>query len=234
MLKFKLDSVEGLDASVAGLYEKGADGKYQLKVDGIPTDGDVTGLKKKVDELLAEKKAAALKAKEAEDAARLASEEAARKSGDVAALEKSWSDKFTKAIGGKDEEIAGLRGSLNTLLIDNVATQIANDLAVQGSSALLLPHIKGRLSVEVRDGKPQTVVVGADGKPSALTIDELKAEIAGNAAFAPVIAGSKASGGGASGAGRGGGAAKTVTRAQFDQMSPSQRMEHTRSGGKVT
>lgn len=59
-----------------------------------PKSDDVSGLKKKVDELLAEKKAADSKRKEAEEAARKAAEEAARKSGDVGALEKSWADKF--------------------------------------------------------------------------------------------------------------------------------------------
>ncbi|MCY1459625.1 hypothetical protein D9M71_771160 [compost metagenome] len=46
------------------------------------------------------------------------------------------------------------------------------------------------------------------GKLSATTLDELKAEFTNDPAFGPLIAGSKASGGGASGAGKGGGAAK--------------------------
>jgi hypothetical protein len=53
-----------------------------------------------------------------------------------------------------------------------------------------------------------TVVKDSEGKPSALTVDELKKEIMADAAFAPLIVGSKATGGGASG-GKGGGAAKT-------------------------
>jgi hypothetical protein len=79
---------------------------------------------------------------------------------------------------------------------------------VQGSAKALLPHIERRLSVEQRDGKPVVVVLDAQGKLSAATLDELKAEIANDAAFAPLIAGSKASGGGAGGAGGGGGAPK--------------------------
>lgn len=51
-------------------------------------------------------------------------------------------------------------------------------------------------------------VLDAGDKLSAATLDELKAEIANDAAFAPLIAGSKASGGGAGGAGGGGGAPK--------------------------
>ena len=33
-LKFKLDTLEGLDAAIAALYEQGADGAYYLSVDG--------------------------------------------------------------------------------------------------------------------------------------------------------------------------------------------------------
>ena len=33
-LKFKLDTLDGLDAAIAGLYEQGADGAYYLSVDG--------------------------------------------------------------------------------------------------------------------------------------------------------------------------------------------------------
>lgn len=229
-LKFEVDTVEGLDAPIAGLYEKTEGGKYRLKVEGIE---DTTGLKRQRDELLSEKKAAAQRAKEAEEAARIAAEEAARKSGDVSALEKSWQEKYAKGIGEKDSELSALRGSLNKMLVDNVAVSLANELAVQGSAAILIPHIKARLDVDTSGGEPKTIVLGADGKRSALTIDELKAEIAANQAFAPVLAGSKATGGGASGTGAGGGAAKTVTRAQFEQMSAGQQMEHIRSGGKV-
>jgi len=229
-LKYEIDTVEGLDASIAGLYDKTEGGKYRLKVEGIE---DTSGLKKKVDELLNEKKAAAKARQEAEEAAARAAEEAARKSGDVSALEKSWQEKYAKGIGEKDSELSALRGSLNKMLVDNVAVSLANELAVQGSAAILIPHIKARLEVDTTGGEPKTIVLGTDGKRSALTVDELKAEFAANQAFAPVLAGSKATGGGASGTGAGGGAAKTVTRAQFEQMSAGQQMQHIQAGGKV-
>ncbi len=228
-LKYEIETVEGLDASIAGLYDKTDGGKYRLKVEGIE---DTSGLKKKIDELLNEKKAAAKARQEAEEAAARAAEEAARKSGDVSALEKSWKEKYAKGIGEKDSELSALRGSLSKMLVDNVAVSLANELAVQGSSALLIPHIKARLEVDTSGGEPKTIVIGPDGKRSALTVEELKAEFAANPAFAPVLAGSKATGGGASGTG-GGGAAKTVTRAQLEQMTAAQQTEHFRAGGKV-
>ncbi|MBD8194403.1 hypothetical protein IFR35_23690 [Pseudomonas fluorescens] len=211
MLKFQLDTLEGVDEAVRALYTE-KDGKFVLGIEGLPQQEDVAGLKAKVDELLGEKKAAEKKAREAEETARLEREELARKSGNVEELEKSWSEKFNR----REAELNGLleqeRGTLSTqirdLTVGRTATDIASALAIPGSAKALLPHIERRLSVEQRDGKPVVVVLDQQGKLSAATLDELKAEFANDTAFAPLIAGSKASGGGAAGAGGGGGAAK--------------------------
>lgn len=203
MLKLQLDSLDGLEPAVSALYEE-KDGKFALKVDGLE---DTSGLKAKNQQLLDELKQFKGKAKEAEDAARKAADDAARKSGDVEALENSWKDKFTK----REQELLGLLdGSTNqikALTVGRAATDLAADLAVQGSAKALLPHIERRLSMEIRDGQPTVVVLDAAGKPSAATLDELKAEFAADPVFAPLIAASKASGGGAGGAKPGSGAA---------------------------
>ncbi|RRW54368.1 hypothetical protein [Pseudomonas moraviensis] len=211
MLKFQLDTLEGVDEAVRALYTE-KDGKFVLGIEGLPQQEDVSGLKAKVDELLGEKKLAEKKAREAEEAARLEREEAARKSGNVEELERSWTEKFNRREaelnGMLEQERGTLSGQIRDLTVGRTATDIASALAVQGSAKALLPHIERRLSVEQRDGKPVVVVLDAQGKLSAATLDELKAEIANDAAFAPLIAGSKASGGGAGGAGGGGGAPK--------------------------
>ena len=211
MLKFQLDTLEGVDEAVRALYTE-KDGKFVLGIEGLPQPEDVSGLKSKVQELLDEKKAADKARKDAEDQARLEREENARKSGNVEELEKSWSEKFNR----REAELNGLleqeRGTLSTqirdLTVGRTATDIASALAIPGSAKALLPHIERRLSVEQRDGKPVVVVLDQQGKLSAATLDELKAEFANDTAFAPLIAGSKASGGGAAGAGGGGGAPK--------------------------
>lgn len=211
MLKFQLDTLDGVDEAVRALYTE-KDGKFVLGIEGLPQQEDVSGLKAKVDELLGEKKAAEKARKDAEEQARLEREEAARKSGNVEELEKSWSEKYNR----REAELNGLleqeRGTLSTqirdLTVGRTATDIASALAIPGSAKALLPHIERRLSVEQRDGKPVVVVLDQQGKLSAATLEELKAEFANDTAFAPLIAGSKASGGGAAGAGGGGGAAK--------------------------
>jgi hypothetical protein len=210
-LKFQLDTLEGVDDSVKALYVE-KDGKFVLGIEGLPQPEDVSGLKSKVEELLSEKKAAEKARREAEDAARAEREEAARKSGNVEELERSWSEKYARREAELNGMLESERGTLSTqirdLTVGRTATDIASALAIPGSAEALLPHIERRLSVEQRDGMPVVVVLDKQGKLSASTLDELKAEFANNAAFAPLIAGSKASGGGASGAGNGGGAAK--------------------------
>jgi len=44
-LKFNLDSLEGLNESIAKLYKKKSDGKFQLAVEGLPPPEDTAGLK---------------------------------------------------------------------------------------------------------------------------------------------------------------------------------------------
>lgn len=205
MLKYQLDSLDGLDDTQKAFYDE-KDGKFVLKVEGIPQGEDVSGLKAKVDELLAEKKAEAEKRKAAEEAARKAAEEHARKNGDVEAIEKSWQEKYSRREQELADQLASMEADLGTLTVGATAKSLAAELALPGSADVLMPHIQQRLKTERRDGKPVTVVLDAEGKPSAMSIDELKQEIANNPAFAPVIVGSKATGGGAGGA-KGGGAA---------------------------
>lgn len=231
MLKLELEKLDDAPEAVRSMYEE-KDGKFRLKVDGLP---DVGGLKKKNDELLDELKG--LKRKQAEEAERIAreKEELLAKSGDVEAIRKSYDAKIAKLQEEYEGRLSGMSGQLHGLTVGQTATALAAELAIPGSAPVLLPHIKARLGMEMRDGVPTTVVLGADGKPSAMTIEELKAELTGNPAFAPIIAASKAAGGGAAGGGKGGGAAKkALTRQQFDALSPAERMEHIKGGGTIT
>lgn len=210
-LKFQLDTLDGVDDSVKALYVE-KDGKFVLGIEGLPQPEDVSGLKSKVEELLSEKKAAEKARREAEEAARTEREEAARKSGNVEELERSWSEKYARReaelSGQLEQERGTMSNQIRDLTVGRTATDIATTLAIPGSAKALLPHIERRLSVEQRDGKPTVVVLDASGKLSAATLDELKAEFTNDPAFGPLIAGSKASGGGAGGAGKGGGAAQ--------------------------
>jgi len=191
MFKFQIDKAtfDALPDEHKALYRESGDG-YQMAIEGLP---DVSGLEKKVNELLTEKKTEKARREEAERLAAEAEEERLRQSGDVAAIENSWKQKLANAEARYQEQINGLNGSLQTLLVDNVATSLAAELG--GDAApVLLPHIKSRLAVEMQEGKPVTRVLDAEGKPSALSVNELGDEFRNHKAFAGVIIGSKASG----------------------------------------
>lgn len=235
MIEFKLDSLENIDESLQGLYEQ-TDTGYQLKVTGIPEPEkeDLSGLKNKVDELLREKKAASQKAREAAEEADAARLEAAKKGNDTEALDKSWQEKFNAREVELKKELDELSGTLVKLTSGQTATKIAAEIAVQGSADVLLPHLERRLRTEFREGSPVTVVLDKDGKPSAMSVDELKAEFQNSAAFAPLIVGTKANGAGRTGGNESSGAGvNEVSRSEFDRMNQAQRANFAKNGGKL-
>ena len=235
MIEFKLDSLENIDESLQGLYEQ-TDTGYQLKVTGIPEPEkeDLSGLKNKVDELLREKKAASQKAREAAEEAEAARLEAAKKGNDTEALDKSWQEKFNAREIELKKELESLSGTLVKLTSGQTATKIAAEIAVQGSADVLLPHLERRLRTEFREGSPVTVVLDKDGKPSAMSVDELKAEFQNSAAFAPLIVGTKANGAGRTGGNESSGAGvNEVSRSEFDRMNQAQRANFAKNGGKL-
>lgn len=218
-----MKTAEELQAELDAVTAKQADTEKQL-----------AAVLAKQDELLSETKAAKAAKKAAEEKAALEAEELLRKSGDVSALEKSWQAKYEKLEADKNSQIEAINGNLNGLLVDNVASKIANDLALPGSADLLMPHIKSRLATEIKDGKAVTVVRDLSGKPSALTVEELAKEISANQAFAPVLVGSKATGGGAGGGKGGSATGKTLSRADFDALDQFSRSEFSKNGGTLT
>lgn len=197
MLVYKRENLDGLDESLHSMYEL-KDGAYYLKVDGLPQQEDVSGLKAKLDELLGEKKEAKRKADEA-------AAEAARKNGDLEAIENSWKEKYTNRENELNEQLKAHQQRIYGLTVGQQATELASKLAVTGSASVLLPHIQNRITL---DENNNIRVLDMQGKPSAMTIDELAIEFRNNPAFKPLIAANPSSGGGASSGSFGGGAAK--------------------------
>lgn len=213
MLKRKItkEAYDALPEAVQSEYKLSGD-SYVLDVE----DDDLNGLRKKVDELLDEKKKAQQKAREAQ-------EEAAKKSGDVEALEASWKTKLQETEDQLKAQLEATQGTIRSLTIEATANRLASELAIQGSAKALLPHVISRLGLEMVEGKPHVRVLDSQGRPTALTIEDLSKEIAADAALAPIIASSRASGGGASGGSRPGGSGKALK-----DMSESERIEFYR------
>ena len=123
-------------------------------------------------------------------------QEIAKKTGDLAALEKSWKEKAEKEKEPLIAENNKLRAAAVKSLVDGTAGVIAQEIATVPS--LMARAIKDRLTVDFDGDEPTLRVLGPDGKPSALTIDDLKKEFVANKDYSAIIVGSKATGSSAS------------------------------------
>lgn len=145
--------------------------------------------------LLSEKRAEAEKRKAAEEAVAAAQAEVTSVK---TTIESEWAQKLT----AKETELASTtaiaekyKKSVLDMAVNGPASELANKLTT--APELALPHIKQRLTAEVSaEGEIVTKVVGKDGKPSEMSIDDLMKELAADTKLAPIIKASQARGGG--------------------------------------
>lgn len=192
------DTTKGYYTLVNGMYVLQTDDAAELREAARLAREERDTLKTRLDAIQTDIDAA----KAAEEAAR---EDAARKAKDLPAIEASWQAKLDNVKAETNSEVERLKQMLQTLLVENRAQEIAN--AISTSPKLILPHIRARLAAEIDGNDGITRVLDADGKPSAMSIAELKQEMIANKDYASIIKASDASGGGATGGGTGGGAA---------------------------
>ena len=229
-LKKTIDKLEDVDAAYRGLYVE-KDGKFEFAVP------DVSGLKTKNDELLAEAKTA----KAARDEAQTALTEA---TGKVTSLESQlataktgddggWEKKYQEDMAAKDKTIGDLKSNVEEITAGATATALATKLAVKGSEGLLRRHVADRLTTQWDDsGRPTVKVLDKDGQVSARTVAELETEISNDAAYSPLLAGTKADGGGNKKSDDGKTPSKTMLRGDFQNMSPQERVDFLKEGGR--
>ena len=184
------------------------------------TPEELESLKESIAKLEAKNRELAEEKSKAKQAAEQAAMERAKKDGDLESLEKSWAEK----VKATEAELTGKLQQYEQMMTDitsgSEARKLAADLALPGHADLLLPHIKGRLKTEVRDGKPVVKVLDAEGNPSAMSIDDLRKEIKTNELFAPILSGSKANGAGGAGKSDGG----RVERKGWGEMTDEERV----------
>lgn len=212
-LKYKLDSLDGLSDEMKAFYEE-KDGVFVLQQpEGMPQGEDVTGLKNKIDELLAEKKAAADKAREEAEKRRQTEEDAAREKGDFEALANSYKQKIEsleKVIQEKDEQ-AGKKE------VERQSVMIAAELAEGSNQEILATFIERRLRLDGDELK----VTDEKGNLTISTVDQLKDEFRNNPKFGALVIGSKGSGSGASENDNTGGAGGK----KYSEMSEAEKRE---------
>lgn len=232
--QIKKEEHDKLDDGLKALYSEGDDG-YTLAVEGMPDVSEyktrVEKMDGKISELLQEKKDLKAKFEEADGKLRdaLANGNNEEK---LESLRKSYDEKIERLQADMEKEVGNRDKFIERTLIDKQAIEMASGLAIEGASKVLLPHVKSRLAIEKNGDDYRTVILDADGKPSASTLDDLKNEFANDPAFSHVVVGSKASGGGAASGRNGGGAANRkfneLTGAELSQIRKENPDEYER------
>lgn len=225
-LKKKLTKEEHakLPDALKAEYIEDGDG-FRLDVDG---DEDTGALKRAKDREAQLRKDAEKEAKELRERLESIEGDDARKKGDIATLEKSWQSKLEKQREEYETKVSKLTSHTTKTLVDNVASQLAHKIS--NAPAVIMPHIKSRLIADFEGDAPVTRVLDKDGKPSALTIDELANEFVANKDFSAIITASKASGGAGKPSQNGGGAPKfngqSDKPADLSKMNPAELAAH--------
>jgi hypothetical protein len=98
-------------------------------------------------------------------------------------------------------ETANNQKFIKKLFVNNVAEELASDISI--APHLIMPFILPRLDVAVgADGLPATTVLDAEGKLTQLTTADLSKELRERKDLSTILIASRATGGGATGAGR--------------------------------
>lgn len=190
--KITKDQFEALSDALKAEYKE-QDGAYVLDVEGIEDAGALRRAHDRTKQELAEAK------QRSEELAQKLAEldhNDARKRGDIETLEKSWKTKLDAEVSAREARIKKLEESARNAAIEATANQLAS--ALTDHTKLLMPHIRSRIDAEVNEnGQAVIRFLDAEGKPTAMTADDLQKEFASNKDFHGIIRVSKASGGGA-------------------------------------
>ena len=180
------------------------------------------GLKKKVDELLGEKKSSSQKARDLEESSRLAEEARQKEKGEFKEL-------YEQSQASLDEERNSNKTWKEQIQLRDVkekAGRIGNDLAKTDTKrAEVLSDYAAKFAKH--DGEQVTYEIGG----IEVSADKLKEHLSKEYPF--LVDGNGSSGGGATGARGGAASDKTAKRSQFDSMGQNERATFIKGGGKV-
>jgi hypothetical protein len=149
-------------------------------------------------------------------------------------LEKECADKLAAHEAGIKANIESLRADRNSVALERVATEIASKLAVSGSHALLMPFVRERLTASDTNGHFEITA------KDAASIEHLTEQLRADARFSRVLNGHSSAADKArhqalvdATLGLTAGPA-SVTRAQFQALSATERAAFARTGGKLS
>lgn len=198
--KISQSELEQLTKELQELYTKvGDEFVLDLEDTGFETlKAEKASLKKELDDYKAQEEERIRKAEER--AKKKAQEEYEKAKGDkdVEAIEKSWTEKYTKL----EADYKGLEekhnGYVTKSLVESAVSVMSNEIST--SPALIAPHIRSRLGVDLTGDSPKLIVLDENGQRSALTVDELKKSFVDNKEFSAIIKATSANGGAKAGA----------------------------------
>ena len=218
MLEFQVSSLDGIDDGIKSLYTEKEGGGFQLAVNGLE---DTSGLKAQQQKLLDE-------AKEAKSALQIMRDK------NAATERKAAEDNgnFEKLFNDAETKSNTLEAQLKELLEQNKNKDInarAKDLALLSDDPNKVDMLAGVAKQYIQYGE-DGITLAKDGVE--LTAKDIQDKLRQDYPF--LVDGSKASGGGATGASGGAaGGGKTQTRAEFDAMDHVKRATFVRDGGAV-
>lgn len=175
---------------------------------------EVAGLKANQEALLAEKKEAARKAKEAEEERQRAHQEALKAAGKMDEFEKTIRSQYDPVLAEKDGRISRMAERILGSERKAVLGSFAGDFITPEAVDILAPFVK----TEFEGDDVVTKFVGADGNVITTDPEQFRKYLREHKAFSHLIKANAASGGGASGS-KGGGAAPA-----FKDMSEAERI----------
>ena len=183
-------------------------------------DEIVSGLKTNNDKLLSEKKAAQEVERQSQEEARLAREEAAKKSGDVEQIEKALNERHALELSELNSKLT----KRDSLILDGQKSSVVNDIAgdfLDSSKGLGKTILNSMVEVTYNDdGKPQTTFKDQAGNLLTTDVNVFKDHLKNNDAFQPLLKGVQFNGGGSrsenSGSG-GAGIPKTLAECNGDK-----------------
>lgn len=197
-LKFVVDTLEGIDEGLHGEYEE-RDGKFHLKVDGLPAHEDVGGLK-----------SALQKEREARS-------KAEKRISEIEMESMKGKEQYKELYEKQVELNSELQNSYSKEKRENFADKIVIPLTKDPRKARLLKNEVLQL-VDIEDG--QTKINGFE--KSEDLVAHLQEE------FKFLVDASQASGGGATGNDIGGSDAKKMKWSEFNKLSPEEQSKFIR------
>lgn len=189
-LKYQLTAEEyaQLDEAKQALYALQGE-VYICQIEGLPQPEDVSGLKRKNEELLAEKRASDERRRAAEEEARRKEEERLAAEGNFKQLYESSQTKTAEW----EQRYSQLEQSIHQRDINLSATRIATAIADGDNADILKEFIAKRLKV----AEGQVRVTDDSGNLTVSALADLQKEFETAPRYASLVRGSQAGGGGA-------------------------------------